>query len=500
MNKYIWMGGAVLTVAWMPRLLRAETLDGGVMDADGGLMDADEAETDESFETTSKSGPRMETRTEPDETSSEDEWEDDSGWGEDGSGWGSDDRGISATGSPKVSIHGLFENQLQGMWLREDGDKSGDLALNDYTKLRVDLAANLTGDVTLKADGVARIFAGKTAIPFTQLLPKKTRDALIDDSPLWEPFLAEKYRYENEYYINNAYLKLPVGPVILFIGKQPLAQGVGYAWNPTDVFVRKDIFDPTYEKPGSVALRAQVALGERVSLDLTGVPKNDFKTWIGGGRASMRAGPLTLSAVAYVATLKRSDMEGSLDAMQLAALTGQDPEAAIITHRGRRVLLGGEAVLDIEGVRLWTEGAYNFIEDKKGLPDDFLEIVGGVEYFFRTETHTMVEYLYYEEGPNQKDGFYRLNDWMGVLSGDLKMLGKHFLFEAVDHPVADFWTLGISSFQSLSDASAAVMGDVRWQFREDADLWFLVSYAVGQPNDYLSSARGQAWLRLTAYY
>jgi hypothetical protein len=89
---------------------------------------------------------------------------------------------------------------------------------------------------------------------------------------------------------------------------------------------------------------------------------------------------------------------------------------------------------------------------------------------------------------------------MGVLSGDLKMLGKHFFFEAVDHPVADFWTLGISSFQSLSDASAAVMGDVRWQFREDADLWFLVSYAVGQPNDYLSSARGQAWLRLTAYY
>lgn len=163
-------------------------------------------------------------------------------------------------------------------------------------------------------------------------------------------------------------------------------------------------------------------------------------------------------------------------------------------------MVGGEVLLDIEGMRLWVEGAYNIIEDKVGLPDDYIEVVGGAEYFFESETHVMVEYLHYGKGPKQTSGFYGLNDWMAVLDGDLKMLGRDFLFESIDHPVADFWTLGLSSFQSISDASATIMGDAKWQFKEDAELWLVLNYAVGERDDFLSSARGQAWLRLTAYF
>jgi hypothetical protein len=92
------------------------------------------------------------------------------------------------------------------------------------------------------------------------------------------------------------------------------------------------------------------------------------------------------------------------------------------------------------------------------------------------------------------------NDWMGVMSMDLKMLGRDFLLESIDQPVADFWTLGLSSFQSLNDASAAIMADVRWAFAQDVELWLLASIAAGQPEDFLSSARGQGWLRLKAYF
>jgi hypothetical protein len=396
-------------------------------------------------------------------------------------------------------IHGSFEDQITGMWLWLYGG-GNDFSANNTTRLRVDLDADLQGGLALRSDFVAKIFAGQTALLLKDLLPDETLDALIARDPRWVVALEEKYEYENEYYLDNAYLKVPVRSLVIFVGKQPLEQGVGYVWNPTDVFTKKDIFDPTYEKPGIIALRGIWSVGDFASVDVMGVPSGNFSSWQGGGRATLRAGPLTISATGFITRARKIDLEGSMDAMVAAELAGEDPDAAIVQTKAKQVLVGGDAVLDIKGVRLWTEGAYNLVEQKEGGPDDWLEIVGGVEYFFPSETHVMAEYLHYGRGPLQSEGVYEFNDWMAVLSGDLKMLGRDFLFESIDHPVFDFWTLGLSSFQSLSDGSAAVMGDVRWQFVEDAELWLLVSYAVGEKADFLSSGRGQGWLRLTAYF
>ncbi len=287
---------------------------------------------------------------------------------------------------------------------------------------------------------------------------------------------------------------------LVTIGKQPLEQGAGYAWNPTDVFTDKDMFDPTYEKEGVIALRAMIPAGDVASFDLVGMPDGRFKKWTGGGRAALRAGPLSLSAVSYVTQVSQTDIEGSMDAMESAVLEGADPEDAMLETQARRILAGGDAVLDIEGVRIWAEGAYNFIDDEEGAPNDWWELVSGVEYYFPFETHIMAEYYHYDRGPEQQGGTYSFNDWMGLLAMELKMLGRDFLFESIDHPIADFWTAGLSSFQSISDRSAAIMADVRWEFVQDAELWFLVSAAIGEPEDFLSSARGQAWLRLKAYF
>lgn len=472
---------ALVAVLSIGGVCAAEPMDGGVDAVDGGVDGADEGAgaVDEGMDSIDGS----------------DDWGEDAVWEEDG-GSGFDAQG--ALSKMGVRIHGVFENQLQGMWLRNGNKNKG--VVNNYTKLRVDLDATLAGDMTLRADGVARLFAGDTNIALKYFIPKGTREALLAEDSRWEPFFDEVYVYENDYYLGNAYLKVPIGPLSLVVGKQPLAQGVGYAWNPTDIFTQKDIFDPTYEKPGTIALRAVAAVGDKVTLDVVAVPDSGFKNWTGGGRAAVTAGPVRISAVAYVTRIKSQDITGSMDAMMTAISTGADPADSIVTHKGRRVMVGGEIVADIEGVRLWTEGAYNFIEDKEGLPSDYFEIVGGVEYFFRSETHVMAEYLHYGEGPKQRGGVYSYNDWMGVLDYSYKMLGRDFFFESIDHPVADFWTIGLSSFQSVSDASAAIMGDVKWQFREDAELRLLVSCAFGEQNDFFSSSRGQAWLRLTAFF
>jgi hypothetical protein len=419
---------------------------------------------------------------------SEDGWDDAGGFGDDGNG-----------GKPSVRIHGAFENQLTAMVLRlyNGGER---FTVYDYTRIRVDLDADLPGGLELRSDVVARVFVGETEIYLVNFIPKQTYDDLMARDPRWAMFAEDKYSFENEYLIDNVYLKVPIARALASIGKQPLEQGAGYVWNPTDVFTEKDMFDPTYEKPGVIAARLVIPIGDMASLDLVGVPDGSFDHWIGGGRASLRAGPISMSAASYVSRVERTDMEGSMDAMLAAVMMGQDPEDAILRTDAQRILVGGDVVADIEGVRLWAEGAYNFIEDKDGAPDDWWELTGGVEYFFSFETHVMAEYYHYDRGPTQEGGTYSFNHWMGLMASDYKMLGRDFLFESFDHPVADFWTLGVSSFQSITDGSAAIMADLRWEFSQDAELWLMLAGNLGEPEDFLSASYAQGWLRLKAYF
>ena len=418
----------------------------------------------------------------------------DEGWGE-GGGWGEEE----GADENRVSVHGSYENQFNGMWLRRAGGQER-VVLYDSNRLRIDVDANLGNGIEIRSNGVVQVFVGETEVGLLDLIPPATFDALLALDPRWSMVTNETYHFENEYYLDNAYIKIPIAKMLLTVGKQPLEQGAAYAWNPTDVFTRKDMFDPTYEKPGIVAARLVVPFGDTASIDLIGVPDGNFENWTGGGRASLRLGPISFSAVSYLTTVTQTDLEGSLDQMITAAMKNSDVEKAIKRSETRRILVGGDIVADIEGVRLWTEGAYNFIDDEAGAPANWWELCAGLEYYFPFETHLMAEYFHYGRGPKPEGGIYSFNDWNRLLAAELKMLGQDFLFESIDHPVSDFWTVGLSSFQGISEGSFVLIADVRWEFVEDAELWLMVSANIGEQSDFLSSTRGQGWLRLKAYF
>jgi hypothetical protein len=400
---------------------------------------------------------------------------------------------------PQVFLHGSLENQLTGLWLKLYNDNQR-LTVYDYLRLRIDVDADLPGDLQLRSDVVGRLFVGETEIYLVNIIPRRTFDQLLVRDPRWATAIEEKYALENEIYIDNAYVKIPIKQALVTVGKQPLEQGAGYVWNPTDVFTDKDMFDPTYEKPGVIALRLMVPVGDVASFDAIGAPVGLFEDWTAGGRASLRLRPVSLSAASYVTQVEQTHLEESMDGMAMAALTGGDPDDAIIRVQAQRTMVGGDAVADVAGVRLWAEGAYNFVDDVYGAPGDWWELTGGAEYFFPFETHLMVEYYHYDRGPEQQVGTYDYNSWMSVLTGELEMLGKDFLFESIDHPFADYWLVGVSSFQSISDASAVIMADVRWEFVQDAELWLLLAASIGDDEDFLSSSYGQGWLRLKVYF
>lgn len=398
-----------------------------------------------------------------------------------------------------VDIHGSFENQLTAVWPKSY-DLKEDIHVYDYLQLRVDLDAALPLGMTLKSDIVGKLFVGNTSFKMVDMIPKQSIDELIEKDSRFAFLFDETFDLKNQFYLDNAYLKIPIKKVLLTLGKQPLAQGAGYIWNPTDVYTKKDMLDPTYQKRGDIALKLMIPFGETASLDFLGVPSDDFKNWGTGGRLSFRMGRLSLSAVSYLTTTKSTDYEGSIDAVSNAISQGKNPEDALLTTNSRRTLVGGDAVMDIFGVRFWVEGAYNFIAKKDGAPSDWWELSTGFEYYFSFETHIMFEYYHYARGPLQVNGAYSYNDWMRAFEYENEMLGKNFMFESIDHPIADYWTVGLSSFQSLSDSSAIITGDVRWAFIEDAELWLMIAGQIGNRNDFLSSARGQSWLRLKVFF
>ena len=69
-------------------------------------------------------------------------------------------------------------------------------------------------------------------------------------------------------YLDNIYLRTSFQRFDFTIGKQPISLGTGYAWNPLDIFNRKDLIDPTYEQAGINALRMEIPVMDGGTLDI----------------------------------------------------------------------------------------------------------------------------------------------------------------------------------------------------------------------------------------
>lgn len=399
-----------------------------------------------------------------------------------------------ATETSRVSFYGRFENQLS-LAMMKDGNDHWQKHLYDYLFLRLDMDATLSKNIVLKSDVVARLFAGDTEFAMDEVVPPDTVQRALQQDNRLAAFLDAPYAFENRYWLDNAYVKLPIGDFLLTLGKQPLGQGAGYVWNPTDVFTQKELLDPTYQQEGIIAARLGVPMGKG-SLDMVlASPDDGLQHWVGGGRLTFNLGSFQFSGTSWYTRTKLADVENAVDAMEMAVMMGQSPEDALPTSTRKRVLFGGDMVVDIEGVRLWGEGAYNYLPS--GI--DWVEAEGGLEYYFSFETHLMVEYFYYGRGPLQQSGSYSLNSWMNTLEGNYKMLGRHFAFESIEHPVADYWSVALSSFQGFSDGSAIVEADVKWDFAADAQLWLMAAKGFGGREDFLSNSF-QSWLRMTLFY
>ncbi|MBW1881159.1 MAG: hypothetical protein JRJ84_22625, partial [Deltaproteobacteria bacterium] len=255
---------------------------------------------------------------------------------------------------------GYVENQMGVMVLphRPAGDVWTDLPFFDTNKVRLDLRAKPLPGFTANVNAIARLYHGTTTFHLNQMLPEKFHEDLALIATVAPEYTT--YTFENDFTLNDVYLTAQEGRFRLRVGKQPIRFGSGYVWNPTDPFTVIDMLDPTYEKVGVNAVRAQVYLPSEGLLEAYVLPgENLAEVTLEDTGVALR-GRVAVGQWVFAATYAGFQDTAGIDQMTMSMV------------ETRRHLAGAEVTGELAGVGLWAEGAYNRMTTPNGGWDDLL--------------------------------------------------------------------------------------------------------------------------------
>ncbi len=388
--------------------------------------------------------------------------------------------------SQELDISGYLEPQLAGFELNDEFVHLG------TNKLRLDLASSLSEKVTFAADLVYLDYYGRASWDARDFIPRRAARGL--------PPLAMEF--EDEFYLDNAFLKLATKRADLVLGKQQISPGTGYAWNPTDLFNRKDVYDPTYEQRGHSAARFDLPLGNRSTLIGLYAPGDSWELSGKMLRLKSGAGHFDLSLVLAEKGWPYMDYAGAIaEALALAETTGVsieeladgvdlDMETPEEKRRLYGVDLAGELVLGC-----WAEYAWNEMAGA-----EFWELAAGLDYTLESGLYIMGEFLHKSDAPNDS-GDYGLNDWLRSLGGETLALSRNQAYLYLNYPWGELTTLGLSGIYSVSDESVALVPQMNYSPYQDVELTLYANAGLGKAGTAYSSKLGKGGVvRLRVYF
>ena len=407
----------------------------------------------------------------------------------------------------EIEIFGYFEPQLMGANINNEFLQ---LASN---KLRVDLQMQASDNVSFGANFDYITYHGKTKWNILEFLPQSvTAEAPTLKYLEYEinPYILP---YEDRHFLDNAYLKLSFKYVDVTVGKQQLSIGTGYVWNPTDVFNKKDIIDPTYEQPGHNALRMDLPINNDFGLIVIYAPTEYWKN----------------TDVLFKLKSKLSHFDFSLLAIQKSwAFTDSrifDPIGLdFYKVKTKRQILGVDFVGELLGLGVWGEYAYNDVKidsDEKSkyddafsvlgltsqypyqpmeVPENYYELVLGMDYTFDFQTYVMCEF-YRNTSAKQDYQRYNFNDWMQYFLAEKKSIAQDQIYFFVQHPLTDLINIGSSYIYCISDESSAFIPMLTYNVFENVDLSVFGNIYFGKEKTaYASNLGNGGMVRMRVYF
>ncbi len=339
---------------------------------------------------------------------------------------------LLSASSSALHFSGRYENQLSVL------DYRSGLALLDKNGLRLELEAVPTSRVRLEAAAWIQTFHGATELSAADLLPEHVADSLPDSV-----LQSLVFRFSNEFVLDRAFASVRRAGISIKVGKQPLAWGVGYVWNPTEIIPAKSFLDPEYERLGQNAARVEFsALGP--SLQAMFLPGKD----------------LDLSQLIARAEWNLAGFDYGLTGCRRPW-----PDTAV------EYFAGGQFKGELLTLGIWAEGAYHW----PGRHSGFWQLCAGTDYSLPWRTYLLVEYFHNSPGSL---GEYGPDDWLkAALTG--QSLGQDYAFALVSQPVLDFYQAGAGVAVNLNDRSLVVLPRFYLGLTDDLDLDCYLLFSIG---------------------
>jgi hypothetical protein len=337
----------------------------------------------------------------------------------------------------------------------------------DYDRFRVDLDARAGRGTFGTAAVVFQLYRGDTEIDVRDLLPANLASD-IDSAVI---------TLDHQHFLNHAYVRFQPGPVQLTVGKQYLTWGAAWAFNPTELFRPKDLFEPTYEREGVGALSTTLSLGSLSDVMVAFVPDGAFDTSGKLIRARHHVAGFDLSALAAV----------THEALVPAGL-GIDPDPL-----EQRVTVGGDVSGELLGLGIWAEGIWSDHANRR-----WAEITLGGNYSFTDGTLVLVEGYYNGRGQSQNP--YPVESWLSRLAGSSRSLGTAMFYASGSRPLGQLWHVGMSVLGNAGDGSLVLIPSVAYAFAENVDVVFNGVLTIGGEGTEFGTDNQGGFLRGRVYF
>ncbi|TKJ43678.1 hypothetical protein CEE36_03050 [candidate division TA06 bacterium B3_TA06] len=371
--------------------------------------------------------------------------------------------GLVGVSYGQVEINGQYENVLSVQHIKN-------FSILDLNNLLFSVEGDLGSSSFLHADAEASLPFGSVDVNLLDFVPDSLADMIPDSlRSLYD------YKLEPSFRISNAYMSISWKRLVVRLGKQPLAWGTGYVWNPTEIIAPRLAYDPSYRRDGENALRLSYS-------------------WRYGGGAEV-IGVLRGRPDSSMAILRLKENLLGFDLAAIGAWLWDTTTTPDTTRR--RLMLGGQFAGEIGNIGLWAEGGYNLYEED---PLSYAEFVVGADHTFTFRTHVMAEYLYYGRGFDSADD-YTFTGWLERASGLRKAMGQHLLYVGADQTIISFHNVGISAIVSPVDGSGIVIPRLSLNLADNLDLsaFGLISFGDEESEFGAAPVKGGI-LRLTGYF
>ena len=340
-----------------------------------------------------------------------------------------------------------------------------------YGKLRLEFNWDVFDNLMLAGNVNGQKYFGKTKWDLMSFLPYDsvwTSEGTLYTLP---------FTIKDTAYIDNLYASVHFKSLDVTIGRQPISIGTGYAWNPLDVFNKKDLMDPTYEQPGINAIRTEIPLTDRFSLDCIIAESDSIKTGIKMLQLKTGVGSFDL-------TFNVTQRHRLIPYWRFADLSS--------THKTSK-FIGGSFVGQVGEIGLWGEilGSTNIIWGD-------IESVFGMDHTTDGGLYIMTEYFHNSLGAkNDELSFYH---YVYAFEGESKSLMQDYLFIMAMRSLNDFMTGSIIAFGNLNDRSFTLLPQIEWNVFENVNLSLMMSKSFGNEDTEFGIQDQTFRLRLRAYF